>query len=250
MLLVWLATPLTASAEGIETVSLVQDSDYPPFMFAKKTGPAGIYADIIRAADERLDDYDIQLTASPWPRAKYLVETGQMHGLVGTYFKPLRRPWIRHFSSPLATETVFVYCRDGVADESWTYPDDYTGLLFTNNTGFATPGDRFFELVDAGKIEVVEEQTTEQNLRLLQLGRADCYVQEKSAVESALRSKQFDIVRPVQEVLEEPAHIGYSEHWSANDADTFIADMDRVLEEMTQDGTIQSILAKWINGAF
>lgn len=245
---IWLGSPVPGTAEGIQTVHLVQDSDYPPFMIAKKTGPAGIYAEIIRAADDRLDDYNIELSASSWPRAKYLVATGQANGLVGTYFKPRRRPWIRHFSSPLATETVFLYCREGVADESWAYPDDYIGLLFSNNIGFATPGDRFFELVDDGKIEIIEEQTTEKNLRLLHLGRADCYVQEKAAVETALRANKFDMVRPVREVLVEPAHIGYSEHWSAEDGDDFIAQMDRVLEEMEQDGTIRTIIAKWTSG--
>lgn len=237
---------LNQSAGGdIKTVTLVQDSDYPPFMIAEPSGPAGIYADIIREADRRLQDYDILLTASSWPRAKHLVETGQINGLVGTYHKPVRRPWIRHYSTPLATETVYVYCRDGVAKKSWDYPKDYAGLLFTNNAGFATPGTEFFEMVDQGKIEVVEEQTTDENLRLLHLGRADCYVQEQVAVEISIRFNNFDNIKAIRKVLTEPAHIGYSEHWSAGEGNTFIADMDRILDEMTQDGTIKGIITKW-----
>ncbi|WP_420411308.1 substrate-binding periplasmic protein [Roseibium sp.] len=246
--IIWLGSYQLSASGDIKTVTLVQDSDYPPFMIAEHAGPAGIYADIVRAADERLPGYNILLTASPWPRAKFLVETGRANGLVGTYHKPVRRPWIRHFSTPLATETIYVYCRDGVAKETWNYPQDYAGLLFTNNAGFATPGTEFFELVEQGKIEVIEEQTTDENLRLLHIGRADCYVQEQVAVEISLRLNKFHNIKPIRKVLKEPAHIGYSEHWSASDGDAFIQEMDQVLEEMAQDGTISDIIMKWTDG--
>ncbi len=228
-----------------QTIILVQDAAYPPFMIADPDGPAGIYAEIVRAAAERLPDYDIDLQSAPWTRAKYMVETGQAHGLVGTYHKPVRRPWIRHFSTPMANETIFVYCREGIGDKNWDYPKDYAVLLFTNNAGFATPGTEFFEMVENGEILLLEEQTTDENLRLLHLGRADCYVQEKIAVEIAIGFNGFKKIRPVRKVLMEPAHIGYSKEWSAQDGDAFIKDMDTVLKEMTDDGTIKNIIRKW-----
>jgi polar amino acid transport system substrate-binding protein len=245
----WLGGFALGTVGSIRTVTMVQDSDYPPFMIAEQAGPAGIYADIIRAADRRLPDYTIMLSASPWPRAKYLVEEGKINGLVGTYQKPNRRPWIHHYSSPLATETIYVYCRDGVAQESWSYPEDFEGLLFSNNTGFATPGPKFFKMVEEGKIDIIEEQTTDANLRLLQLGRADCYVQEKTAAAIAIRFNNFDKVKPVREVLRETAHVGYSKQWTAAGKDKFVVEMDRVLEEMSADGTIDAIIRKWTDGA-
>jgi hypothetical protein len=140
--------------------------DYAPFMTAEESGPAGIYAEIIKEADKRLPGYTIELTSAPWTRAKFLVQSGKVNGLVGTYHKPIRRPWIRHFSTPMAKETIYVYCREGVAQDHWDYPKDYAGLLFSNNAGFATPGSAFFEMVSAGKIQLIEEQTTDANLRL------------------------------------------------------------------------------------
>ncbi|MGS4884722.1 substrate-binding periplasmic protein [Roseibium sp. MB-4] len=234
--------------EDVRLVTLVQDADYAPFMTAEEAGPAGIYAEIIKEADKRLPGYTIELTSAPWTRAKFLVQSGKVNGLVGTYRKPIRRPWIRHFSTPMATETIYVYCREGVAQDHWEYPKDYAGLLFSNNAGFSTPGTEFFEMVLKGKIQLIEEQTTDANLRLLQLGRADCYVQQQEAVEISIQSNNFDKIKPIREVHTETAHIGYSQHWSAEDGDTFIADMDNVLKQMTADGTIRKIIMNWTDG--
>ncbi len=231
----------SAQAEP-QTINLVQDSNYPPYMHLDENGPAGIYADIIREASQRLDGYEINLKAATWTRAIYQVENGKAHALVGTYFRPVRRPWIRHFSTPLATEAVYVYCRKGVAQPDWAYPRDFTGLLFSNNSGFATPGAAFFETVDAGEIDLVEEEIAQENLRLLQIGRADCYVQEQAAVESVLKAEGYDAIDRVRIVQNETAHLGYSRQWPKQDAETFIRHMDAVLKDMHTDGTISSII--------
>jgi polar amino acid transport system substrate-binding protein len=178
--------------DDVRLVTLVQDADYAPFMTAEESGPAGIYAEIIKEADKRLPGYKIELTSAPWTRAKFLVQSGKVNGLVGTYHKPIRRPWIRHFSTPMATETIYVYCREGVAQDHWDYPKDYAGLLFSNNAGFLNSGHvSFLRWYSAGKIQLIEEQTTDANLRLLQLGRADCYVQQQEAVELSIQSIQL-----------------------------------------------------------
>ncbi|MEP3049698.1 MAG: transporter substrate-binding domain-containing protein [Roseibium sp.] len=226
------------------TVTIVQDEAYPPFMMSDGGSPSGIYADIVVEADKRLPDYKIDLLAAPWTRAKFLVETGKVDALLGTYFRPTARPWIKHYSSPLLSEDVFVYCRQGVAKGGWTYPDDYAGLLFANNSGFGTPGQAFFKMVEEGTLAVVEEQTTEENLHLLQIGRADCYVQEKTAVVTHLNSGKYNSIEAIQKVSSEPAHIGYGLTIEQNNLRRFVADMDVALESMSTDGTIDRIISR------
>lgn len=217
-------------------------------MQATVDGPGGIYAEIIQEADKRLPDYTIDLVSAPWPRAIFLTREGQAAGLVGTYRKTLERPWIRYYSTPLFEEEVFVFCRRGVAGPDWRYPEDYAGLVFANNLGFGTPGSAFFAMVKAGKIDLIEEQTTEENLRLIELGRADCYVQDGLATRRALKSEGLQTIDQIAKVLTETAHVGYSENWTGNRPDAFIAAMDRVLQDMTTDGTIARIAERSVAG--
>lgn len=225
----------------VETVTMVQDAGFPPYMMQTPSGPGGIYAEIIREVDRRLPGYQIELQALPWSRALHLVASGRIKTLLGTYQRPKQRPWLRQYSKVITYESLFVYCRKGVADKTWSFPDDYAGLVFGNNSGFETPGPAFFDLVAAGRIFLNEEQTTELNLKLLQYGRADCYVQDKSVVDPLLSTGLFDMIEPVKQLTYETTHVGFSEAWDAQQADRFKQELDRVLEEMKQDGSLDSI---------
>ncbi len=225
-----------------ETVTMVQDAEYPPYMMATEEGAAGVYADIIHEADRRLTDFEIDLKAVPWSRALYLVRSGQVNGIVGAYRRPEERPWVRRYSVAMMQENVFVFCREGVAGRDWSYPEDYAGLTFGNNRGFETPGPAFFNLVKDGRIFLSEEDNTELSLRVLHFGRTDCYVQEKIVVDPILREHAYDNIIPVKQIASEPVYVGYSDQWRSETSDRFIARLNRVFLEMRQDGTIDRIL--------
>jgi len=232
-------------AAGAQDVVLVQDNSYPPYMSETRDKPTGIYAAILEEAGKRLETGRLVVQAVPWTRATVLVENGRAQGLIGSYYKPDDRPWIRHWSEPIFVEEVSVFCREGVARKDWTYPDDYEGLLFGNVAGYKAPGPRFFEMVEAGKIKLEEAQTTEQNLSKLVLGRIDCYVVERLATEMLMRKKGYDTVEIVTTASQEPAYIGFSDKWTGPKADAFIAELDEVLKTMKADGTIDRIVASY-----
>jgi len=228
-----------------DEIVLLQDNAYPPYMSVRQGRPDGLYAAIIREAKRRVGNKNLVLQAVPWTRATVLVESGKTQGLVGSYYKPQDRPWIRHWSEPLYQEEVSVFCRKGVADPDWIYPDDYKGLLFGNVAGYKAPGPRFFEMVAKGTIKLEEAQTTEQNLSKLVLGRIDCYVIERLATEILIKSKNYQNVEIVATASMEPAYIGWSDKWVGAEADAFIAAMDKALAGMKADGTIAGIVATY-----
>lgn len=236
-------------AAAADQVLLVQDDSYMPYMGAEQFDAVGIYSDILDEASKRLDNKEIALQAVPWPRALELVRNGAAQGLVGTYHWPVERPWIRHYSVPLFTEQVNVYCRPGIADAGWSFPDDFKGLTFGNNTGFHTPGTRFFELAEAGDITLLEARTTAMNLNMLELGRLDCYVQEQLSAEREIRRNTLKNIEHVQTISSETAHIGYSDNWIGPQADAFIVEMDRVLNEMHQDGSVDRIIGAYLGSS-
>lgn len=177
-----------------------------------------------------------------------LVEYGQAHGLIGTYFRPEARPWIGTYSEAPMTERVSVYCRDGVGEASWSYPEDFKGLTFGNNAGFSTPGAEFFDLVESGLISLQEAPTTGQNLLKMAKGRIDCYVQEQLATESIINTQSITGVRRVLDTSAEPAHIGFRGTWQGEEAETFIAAMDAALKSMMEDGTVDRIISTSVGG--
>ncbi|ASP34054.1 ABC transporter substrate-binding protein [Labrenzia sp. VG12] len=229
-------------------IVLVQDEAYPPYMLKEGADASGIWADVVKEAGRRMDGMSFKLDAVPWSRAVGLVEKGRAHGLVGTYYKPEARPWIATYSEPAMTEQVSVYCHPGVAKADWTYPDDYKGLTFGNNTGFQTPGAKFFAMVEAGDITLQEAPSTEQNLKKLSAGRIDCYVQERLSAEIAINSGGIDNVERVTDASSEESFIGYTDTWTGPEAEAFIAAMDKAIKEMKADGTIDKIIKNYVGG--
>lgn len=238
---------LSQPVSATETIILVQDNDYPPYMSGTPSGSSGIYSKVVAAANQRLTGYKIVINAVPWKRAQYLVEHGQAHGLLGTYYKPVLRPWIASFSEPMIEETIFVYCHTGRAKPGWIYPRDYAGLVFGNNVAFGTPGPEFFQMVDAGQIALEEEETTEENLRKLQNGRIDCYVQDSVATERVIAERGYDKIERLVQTPPETGHIGYSRKWTGPVAEAFIADMNQVIRDMRADGTIDKIIEGYLH---
>ena len=240
--LLGLATAAAAEDQTVETVTIVQDASYPPYMMETASGPRGIYAKIMIEADKRLPSYQFDLKALPWSRAVHFVSSGRANALLGTYYRPKERPWLKHYSAALMYESVYVYCREGVARRDWVYPDDFAGLVFGNNSGFSTPGTAFFEMVARGEIYLSEEQTTDLNLKLLHYGRADCYVQDKAVVDPVLEQGGYDTIEPVKQLTYEAAYVGLGQAWDPDKADRFRQALNGVLVEMKRDGTIDRII--------
>ncbi|MDA5558050.1 substrate-binding periplasmic protein [Shimia sp. MMG029] len=235
------ALATTASAE---TIRLVQDEAYAPYMGAENGAPTGIWVDVINEALTRIDaEYDVVIEAVPWSRAVNLVESGQAHGLIGTYVRRDSRPWIGTYSTSPMTEKVSVYCREGVAQEGWTYPDDFGGLTFGNNAGFGTPGDAFFDMVAGGLITLQEAQTTKQNLMKLDRGRIDCYVQEQLAAEMVINENDLKNVVRVLDTSAETAHVGFRGDWQSAEASAFMEAFDAAVQSMLDDGTMDALVA-------
>lgn len=233
-----------STAASAETIRLVQDEAYAPYMGVEAGKPIGVYADVINEALNRMGgEFDVSVEAVPWSRAVNLVESGQAHGLVGTYFRPESRPWIGVYSTSPMEEKVSVYCRKGVAQAGWNYPDDFKGLTFGNNAGYGTPGDEFFTMVAGGLITLQEAQTTEQNLQKLDRGRIDCYVQEQLASEMVINELGLSNVERVMDKSAEPAHIGFRADWQGEEATKFIEAFNTAVQSMLDDGTIDQMVA-------
>lgn len=242
-----------------QPVTIGFDDDYPPFAYLDSAGqPAGVYTEILKTAFAKLEGYDVTVTAFPWKRLMKMVETGAILGAYPPYYWPEKRPWMAPYSEPILTERVVLYCNSTRVDKETLsrnpeWPSSFHGLVIGNDTGFQTPGQAFFDAVDEGKISV-HEGSTKQNVKLLLLGRIDCYINGELSIQHMIK-KFVDYGDFVDEsgkiykaltIRENQGYVGY-----AQDAEAFpfkgdfVEQVDVILREMKASGEIERILDRY-----
>lgn len=252
-----LVMAIASPALAVTEVEILVDDDYQPYSFLdSERKPTGIYAKVLEEIDQRLDDYDIVLKGVPWRRAMRMIEHGQAFAVAPPYHYPEQRPYMHPYSEKILEETVVTYCREGVMDTPRPdWPEDYAGLTVGNNHGFETPGAAFFEMVDAGEIRLQERPNTEINLRMLIVGRSDCYVNARASILSTLASMEragdYDPdATPLREsvVFERNwGYVGFSRTNNPAYKDDFIQALNAEIRDMRESGRIREIFTEFLS---
>ncbi len=252
------ALGLVSAATAQDSVPIIADEAYPPFVFVDESGAlTGVYVTVLDAVFARLEGYEVQAEGVPWNRALSMVEAGE----VLAFYPPYEssggsRDYIDRYSVPILSERVVLVCNDTVDTAGRTvWPDDFHGLTVGNNSGYGSPGEAFFAAVERGDITLEETPSTVGNVRKLLAGRVDCYVNAALSIQAALAEAAAspadrDRVVEVLTLSENTGHLGY-----ARDADAFpfkddFADaVDAVLTEMTESGEIEALIAQYLADA-
>lgn len=246
-------------ARAAQEVTILMDDSYKPYSYEGPDGTAtGIYAEVLRAVDRKMPDYDIELNAVPWQRALKDLRTGYAFAAAPPYRYPDRHPFIAPYSAKILQEKVVVYCRKSVMDRPRPdWPDDYAGLTIGNNAGFETPGPAFFDMVDNGQIELQAGRTTRSNLMMLILDRIDCYVNSRAAIGWTLsRLQDRGTYRPNQTQLVESTvarrnwgYVAFSRKNAPAYKDAFIEAFNRHIRYMRNSGRITQIFYAFLRNA-
>ena len=262
-LYVWVTVGLAMAAAppalAVQDVTILMDDAYKPYSYEGPDGRAtGIYAEVLRAVDRKMDGYDIRLNAVPWPRALQDLRTGHAFAAAPPYRDPDRRHFIAPYSERILQEKVVVYCRKAVMDEPRpNWPDDYSGLTVGNNAGFNAPGPAFFDMVRSGRIDLQAGRTTQSNLMMLILGRIDCYVNSRAAIGWTLsRLQDRGTYHPNRTQLVEATvarrnwgYVGFSRKNPAPYKDDFIKTFNRHIRYMRNSGRIMQIFYAFLRNA-
>ncbi|RED48576.1 substrate-binding periplasmic protein [Aestuariispira insulae] len=261
--------PLAALVALMSSVSLTQaaqqvtiygDNAYPPYSYKEGGEERGIYTAILKEAFAKMGDYEVTIEMVPWKRALSSIEKGDGFALYPPYHRPSLRPWITPYSEPILDETTVVYCREAVIAERApkSFPDDYKGLVFVNNTGYASGGDAFMALVEAGEIKMQEAKSTQLNLKKMLLGRGDCFINDRLNILSEMKKLEAaGEVKADSEKLAEAAtltvekgYLGFSGPGAANFPfmGDFLAKFNAIIKEMHASGRIDAIIAEQTGG--
>ncbi|MBS7726283.1 transporter substrate-binding domain-containing protein [Pseudomonas lalucatii] len=195
LLTLTLLLALTAASHAETRVTLLIDEAYPPFTYRSSEGQAaGIYVEILRAAEPLLRGYRLEIEPMPWLRAMTEIEAGRALAVVPPYYRPQQRPWIKPYSRPILQERVVVFCHREVFAEGPRprWPRDYHGLRFGNNPGYLSADQPFWRAVRRGQIRIEDAPGNRANLQKLLHRRIDCYFNERLSVLAELAQMRRD----------------------------------------------------------
>jgi len=240
-------------------VTLLIDENYPPYAYRAADGTAaGIYPDILRAAEPRLRGYRLKLQPLLWRRALAEVEVGRAMAVVPPAMRPRERPYIGRYSAPLLVEQVTVFCRQSVFSERprQRWPEDFQGLRFGVNFGSLSPGAAYWQAVERKLITVEEAPGTRSNLLKMMRGRIDCFAFDRISTLGVLadlrRSGHYDEARG-ERIAEGPilnqdtAHVGYTgrDQGRFPFKEDFASQLDAALETLRRSGEIERIVKRY-----
>lgn len=245
LLMLSVVTVLT-SAKKKQEVVLVGDDAYAPYSYLDENRVArGIAVDLLNEISQAMPNFSIKVLLEPWKRALFEVEKNNLIGIFPPYKNPELRPWMI-YSSPLYAETAVVLCNmDKVKNRPGkVWPQDFSGLVVGNNVGFITPGLEFFKMVKEGKIKVEEVRTTESNLRKLVLGRIDCYVNDRLAIDSELKRLKLDRSRIAEYAIVsiEPVYVGFNNRSTRfRQQEIFIKEFNETVDKLRKEGRLRPL---------
>ncbi len=236
-------------------VEILTDDSYPPYTYAVDERAEGIYPDIVRAIDNKLPEFEIDIRPVPWKRGLKSLESGRSFALMPPYYRP-ERTFISPYSAPILNEEVVAYCNNAVLDgrTRTQWPEDYYGLTIGINSGFNIGGDEFWQAADEGKLSIDESKTSHLNVMKLRNNRIDCYVNDKVSIKQEIKHllEGGSLEKPLnfQFAINIAQESGYMAYTNVNEQDfpykqAFIKAFDATLVELQLSGDIDRIIESY-----
>jgi polar amino acid transport system substrate-binding protein len=203
-------------------IILYSEQGQKPFSYEENGTVKGAYIESLQRVLKKLPEYDVRVRLASWARTLAEAQNGESAGVLGVYYRPKERPYLNH-SKAIYRETVAVYCnRDSVLNRKFkTYPDDFAGMTFGNQSGYLAPGPRFFEFEKEGKIKVVEDINFANLVKKMLVGEIDCVVNPEPVVKMTLENlnaiglpdRMKNQSKFIMKIKTETVHVGFSKKY-------------------------------------
>lgn len=234
-------------------VVIFGDDHYAPYSYLKADGqPGGIYPKLLQAIFQLMPDFEVQIELVPWERALRALEKGEIFAVFPPYlYSSNVRPFIGHFSSPLLTEYIALFCREEVMTTNRVkWPVDFYGLTIGLTQGYAMGGEAFHSAVSSRKIWLTETQSNWHSLMMLSDDRIDCLIQERLSTLDELQKMKAQGAwhgKPIIKVKlldKHSAHLAFTaRHWPGYPYyDLFIHQFEQALLQLASSGELKQLL--------
>lgn len=181
-----------AEQENIDTITVVYDNAYPPYMEGNMGAVSGLYPILVKNIFARANINVVQ-EGLPWKRALQIGKNGLV-AVAGVYPNEERKINFV-FSKPLYSEQLVIYVR---IDNQFSYSSiaDLKGKSVGIVLGYSY-GEQFDEMVTSKQIMVYTTKDNASNFTMLERGRIDLLIAEKesSKVLISANGLQDDVVQ-------------------------------------------------------
>ena len=164
-----------------QQVTIYGDDNYPPYSFAENDQPKGIYFEVLKLVFAKMPDYAVQIKMISWKRGLSCIKRGACLAIFPPYFAEKRLSWMM-LSEPILEEKVIVFGKAEKLKGKIKWPQDFLNYQIGLNNGFsphALGGNAFGEAFEAGKVIIQEAKNNDHNLRKLEMGRIDFYLNDR-----------------------------------------------------------------------
>ena len=220
---------------GKKVLTLATSADFPPYEYIEGDSFAGIDIEIAQAIAEKIGcELDIQNVEFGSIIAG--VQTGKYDiGMSGITVTDERKTQV-NFTDTYSTGVQVVLVKEGSDIKS---PDDIATLGATIAVQQSTTGD-IYACDDFGEDHVLEFKTYSDVIQALIAGKADCVIMDNEPAKAFAEENEGLVILETEYVVED-----YAIALNKDDAD-LLADINKALAELKADGTIDSIVGKYI----
>lgn len=241
----------------------------PPFAFRDAQGElTGVYIEIVKKAISRMPQYTVSFMVVPWARAKNEAESGRAFAILPPYFhahdwltkaEP-KHPYIWPYSLSLFTQYDVIICNEKVLNVPRTeYPADYRGLKFVMWRGDGRAGEKFNQMVDEKKIDLILLDDVKHTIPFLLRGRADCTIASRipfawyvKQIKETGEYKKHDrgvVLKEIAIISRNEGYLGYTDVDSEKNfpfKKDFSIKFDIEIYKMKKNREIQEIVKKFV----
>jgi polar amino acid transport system substrate-binding protein len=236
-----------ASGQTIDRIHF-SDSPYPPFTEGELGGPPteGITLRIINEIFSRLG-IETEIELMPWKRVLKSVETGQSDGVTLLMYTPEREKYLLYTEVLFESHDLIYYNTELMENFQWWGYEDLQGYIIGLVSRY-TYGENFHRMAENLHLSIEIVDSSETNLKLLYLGRIDLAIENEATVHALIhvnpewREKIRASSKPLNTY---PYYMAISRRSPAAD---ILPEINRTINEMKKDGTMERILKSFIEG--
>lgn len=209
--------------------------DWPPYLIVSNGTMRGLDLDLLKQLTERVP-FRVQYQAMPWSRSLVQMQQGKVDIMTSLARRPEREKFIYYIEPPYSVCSTVFYAPGGKGSSVRTYED-----LRGKRLGFVL-GSVYFPQFDQDQtLSKTGVATEEQLIKMILAGRLDAFVGTDCQVDYELVSQGLTdkiekaTFRPGNKVDLYFGVSRYSLFFS------YVEELERVMRQMKQDGTLQRI---------
>ncbi|MCE2593695.1 transporter substrate-binding domain-containing protein [Motilimonas cestriensis] len=241
--LLGLVLPYIAFAAPAEKpLRIVTLQDFKPFIWCKEHHAKGIDIEIVSELFRRVE-YPFTIECIPWKRALIYLRRGNADALFSAYKTLEREAFATYLAYPLHTSAFSIFTHQSNTN-NYNQISDLYGKRIGISSGYSV-NPEFDQAKAEQRFVISETKSTESGIRMLLMDRIDFYINGKIVVlnkakEMGVADQLVGMSKPMHEP--KPAYLIISKAAKIPNKERLINKLNQALEQMWQDGTIQTII--------